>query len=244
MLMLFALLIAMRGAGGLRAHHRRAARHAAAHRLPLLLERGEPGERADQGSQHAGLAVQHRGDRLRAVRDLHRHRSRLGDARGGRAPRAHHAADVLERPAGHRATRHDRLQGALLPLPRHEHGARARGTRELSTIDTALLLRRHPRREAVLHHRATRRRSRSARSPTRSTTASTGTSCATSAPGIRMGWKPETGFAGFGDVDRLQRGDDPLHPRARLADASRCPRAPGPPGPAATTGGPSTATPT
>ena len=51
---------------------------------------------------------------------------------------------------------------------------------ELSTIDTALLFGRHPRRKAVLRHRRTRATSRSGSSPTRSTSAPTGTSSATS----------------------------------------------------------------
>ena len=45
-------------------------------------------------------------------------------------------------------------------------------------------------------------------------------------------------------LDRLQRGDDPLHPRARLADPSDAGQRPGSRGRAATTGRPSTARPT
>ena len=80
-----------------------------------------PVERTDQGSRHADLAGQHRGDRVRPLGDLHRRGSRLGDPQRRAGARAHHAGDLLVRPAGDGGQRNHRLQGVLLPLPRHEH---------------------------------------------------------------------------------------------------------------------------
>ena len=124
-----------------RTDHRRAARHPAARARSIYFwNEANPGERPDPGPQHARLAVQHRRGGLRALGDLHRHRSRLGDARRRRAARVLTTLQTFwNRPQGTARHRHDRLQGPLLPLPRHEHGDARRGARELSTIDTALL---------------------------------------------------------------------------------------------------------
>ena len=77
----------------------------------------------------------------------------------------------------------------------------------------------HPRRQDVLLRPPIPMTSRSARSPTRSTGAPTGSGRAIPRNAISMGWLPTTGFSAFGNWVGLQRGHDPLHPGARLANA-------------------------
>ena len=64
--------------------------------------------------------VQHRRGRLRADRLCRRRRARLDHARPGRASaRWRRCASSHDAPQGAAARGHDRLQGLLLPLPRH-----------------------------------------------------------------------------------------------------------------------------
>ena len=156
----------------------------------LLLERGEPGQRADQRPQHAGVVLQHRGRGLWAHRDLHRHRSRLDHARPGRGARADHAQHLLDAAAGTRNDGDDRLQRLLLPLPRHEHRACALA-RQSSPTSTPRCCSLASSTASSTSTPPIRPRSTSARSPTRSTGASTGRSSRMPRQkGLMIQWTP------------------------------------------------------
>ncbi len=177
---------------------------------------------------------QHRLGRIRSLRHLHRDRSRLGDAGGRAGPGPDHARDPLERPAGERSHRVHRLQGSLLPLPGHEHRRPGPGTAS---------------------SRPSTPRSCSPGSSMPSSTSRAGSARRTGARarrfdllpcrlGVHAQWRPgdphgleaRNRILRIRQLDRLQRGDDPLHPRPRIAHVPRCRRPPGTPGPAATTG--------
>ncbi len=81
------------------------------------------------------VVLEHRGGRLRAHRVPDRRRARLRHARGGARSRARHAAVLPRRAAGRgRAGRH-RVQGLLLPLPRHEDRASPRRGSSCRPVD-------------------------------------------------------------------------------------------------------------
>ena len=161
----------------------------------------------------------------------------------GRRPRPDTLNTFWTGPQGTRRQRDHRLQGALLPLPGHEHRLRGPGTSELSTIDTALLFagildakqyfdtddsagHPDPRAGRLDHHRADWEFMRQLRPRDPHGLEA----------GHRVRWLRHLG--------RLQRGHDPVHPGPGIARPIRFRPAPGSPGPAATTGRPSTGTPT
>ncbi len=189
-----------RGAGAPCAEHRPAKRCSTRSSTPAFdyfWNEANPANGLIKDRSTPGSPCQHRRRRLRLLRDLHRHRSRLGDARRRARARAHHAEDLLERarraPA---ANGIDRVPGALLPLSRHEHGTRTWNSRALHDRHRAAP-RRHSRREAVLR----RRDPLDVQMRTLADTIYAARQLGVHAElglGIRMGWKPEGGFSGFG----------------------------------------------
>ena len=135
---------------------------------------------------------------------------------GARA-HARHRALLPRRAAGAAGARHDRPQGILLSLPRHEDRRARLAQRALDRRHRAAD-RRHAPCAGLLRFATTRTRSRSAPRSTRSTGASTGSGRRCAAASISMGWSPEKGFIPY-DWARLQRGDAGGAARARLADA-------------------------
>ncbi|TMQ73514.1 MAG: hypothetical protein E6K81_04295 [Candidatus Eisenbacteria bacterium] len=68
-------------------------------RVRVLLVRGQRRQRDDPRPQSVGVAGEHRGGRLRALGDLHRHRPRLDHPRAGGRPRRHGGGRRLPRGA-------------------------------------------------------------------------------------------------------------------------------------------------
>ena len=114
-------------------------------------------------------------------------------ARGRPQARADHAALPVERAAGRRPVRHGRIQGLLLPFPRHEDRASASRTASCrrSTPHCCSRARCSASRTSTAR---IRRKSRSAASPTRSIGRVDWRWAQPRAPAISLGWSPEDGF--------------------------------------------------
>ena len=174
--------------------------------------------------------VEHGRRRLRADRVSDRRRARLRHARAGRGARTlDDAALLLERAAGHRGRGSHRLPRVLLPLPRH--GDRRSASRRSSCRRST------PRCSSPACCSASRyfdrddadeaRDPRAA--PTRSTARVDWHVGAGPPAAIAHGLEARGGLPAV-RLARLQRGDDPLRPGARLADASGRRRRRGPRG--------------
>ncbi len=202
--------------------------------LPLVLGPRRPAHRPHPRPLADAVLRPRRRHRLRPHRLPDRRRARLDHPRAGAAARCStRCASSGTRRRGPSRAGVDRLPGLLLPLPRH-------GDRDALRAGRAVDHRHHPpaRRRPVLRRVLRPRRRRGARDPrARREALPAGRlelGAARRAAG-RHGLAPGEGVHRL-RLARLQRGDDPLRPRPRLADASRSSRRRGRRGRAPTTG--------
>ena len=146
--------------------------HRAAH-VPRVLGPCEPFQRARSRPLADAVLLQHCGRRLRASGLRDRGGARLVLARRRPRPHADDAALPLERAAGTRSHRHDRLQGLLLSFPRDAVRAASPPHRAVERRQRDPVHGRAVRRP-ILRPRGRCRSGRSASLPTNSTGARTG----------------------------------------------------------------------
>src|SRR5690348_1528443 len=186
--------------------------------VPLLLGPGQHDERPRPRSVPYPVFLQYRRRRIRAHRLSDRCGARVHHARPGAPACRHHAPLLLDRAPG-LDHRRDRLPRLLLSLPRYEFGSALPAGGALDHRYGAAAWRRAV--LPVVLHRPDRP-DRGGDPPARRLDlppCGLAVGLATAAgrvPGVASG-------VGLSRVRlaRLQRGDDPLHPRPRLADTRR-----------------------